>query len=160
MARMQKEPCAGNSIDCIMRAMSEENAITHPLAGAQPQVIAYWLNEIEDLSANSLSRLKKMKFSGLCRYPMRPLEAMLYRQGMLRYGPVQSPIFILGHWRSGTTHLYNILSKSAGFASVFPLEAGLPGDILFLGRFVRPFLAKALPETRLIDRVEVNIRLL
>ena len=102
---------------------------------------------------------KRLLFSLLLE-PFRLYEKLYWGRRIAATELTAPPVFLLGMGRSGTTHLYNILSKSAGFASVFPLEAGLPGDILFLGRFVRPFLAKALPETRLIDRVEVNIRLL
>ncbi|MBC6416906.1 MAG: sulfotransferase, partial [Rhodospirillales bacterium] len=65
------------------------------------------------------------------------------------------PIFLLGHWRSGTTHLYNLLCKG-DFAYVDPIAAGLPWEFLTLGRLFRPLLVKALPEGRFIDAMAVE----
>jgi len=65
------------------------------------------------------------------------------------------PLFILGHWRSGTTHLTNLLAEG-GFGYVDPIAAGLPWDFLGLGRLLRPILVRLLPEGRFIDAVEVS----
>jgi hypothetical protein len=64
------------------------------------------------------------------------------------------PLFILGHWRSGTTHLTNLLAEG-GFGYIDPIAAGLPWDFLGLGRLLRPLLVRMLPEGRFIDAVEV-----
>ena len=66
------------------------------------------------------------------------------------------PVFILGHWRSGTTHLYNVLSKGPDFGFVDPFVTGLPWDYLTLSATMKPLLAKMLPKDRYIDNVEVN----
>jgi hypothetical protein len=67
----------------------------------------------------------------------------------------EPPIFITGHWRSGTTHLYNIMSKG-DFAYVPPVATGLPWDLLLIGGLFRPLLEKALPDSRAIDNVPVT----
>ena len=66
------------------------------------------------------------------------------------------PIFILGHWRSGTTHLYNIMSKSGAFGYVPPVATGLPWDLFGLARVFNPLLERALPEHRYIDNIPVK----
>lgn len=66
------------------------------------------------------------------------------------------PIFIVGHWRSGTTFLNNILSQSPQFACVSPIATGIPWDFLTIGKLMRPLLEKALPKNRFIDRVSVD----
>lgn len=66
------------------------------------------------------------------------------------------PIFIVGHWRSGTTFLYNLLSRSPQFAYVTPIATGLPWDFLTIGKLLQPILERALPEGRFIDQVPVN----
>ncbi len=67
-----------------------------------------------------------------------------------------APIFIVGHWRSGTTFLHNLLTRSPQFAYISPLATGLPWDFLTLGKLLRPVLERALPKDRFIDRVAVN----
>jgi len=76
------------------------------------------------------------------------------RKGLERPHP---PVFILGHWRSGTTHLYNVLGKSPALGYVSPLATGLPWDMLVLARWLRPVLAKMLPNERYIDRLPVEL---
>ena len=66
------------------------------------------------------------------------------------------PIFIVGHWRSGTTFLYNVLSRSPQFAYLKPIPTGLPWDFLTLGKALEPLLNKALPKGRFIDNVPVE----
>jgi len=76
------------------------------------------------------------------------------RRGTVR--DASPPIFILGHWRSGTTHLYNVLSQGPHFAYVSPFATGLPWDFLLLGRALQPLLARKLPEHRYIDNIPVT----
>ncbi|WP_427846519.1 sulfotransferase [Aromatoleum aromaticum] len=37
-------------------------------------------------------------------------------QARIRDVRIKPPIFVLGHWRSGTTHLHNLLSLDPQFA--------------------------------------------
>jgi omega-hydroxy-beta-dihydromenaquinone-9 sulfotransferase len=66
------------------------------------------------------------------------------------------PIFIVGHMRSGTTHLHNLLAASGQFATVPPVLAGMPWEALGLARVLRPFVEQYLPGDRLIDSVRVR----
>jgi hypothetical protein len=70
----------------------------------------------------------------------------------------KEPVFILGHWRSGTTHLHNLLSQdpqmgyTTTFQSVFP-------DTLFnkLGRSIfENFTRLLIPGTRIGDNVKLD----
>jgi hypothetical protein len=51
-----------------------------------------------------------------------PLTSLIRRHEDAKYGPklagvrVKQPLFILGHWRSGTTHLHNLLATDEPFA--------------------------------------------
>ncbi|MFQ5690774.1 MAG: sulfotransferase [Gemmatimonadota bacterium] len=67
------------------------------------------------------------------------------------------PLFIVGHWRSGTTHLHNLMARSPEFGIISPLASGLPWEILTLGTWLQPLLARALPEDRHVDRVAVTL---
>ena len=93
--------------------------------------------------------------SALGRLPFSLAERG-YVAAARRGRPLQTPpVFLLGHWRSGTTHLYNVLAKGP-FGFVDPLAAGLPWDCLLLARWLRPLLLRMLPEGRFIDQVAVG----
>ncbi len=64
--------------------------------------------------------------------------------------PMEPPLFIVGHWRSGTTHLFNILGESPRFQTISPVTTGLPWDFLVLGRLLKSLLEKTIPGARFI----------
>ena len=94
--------------------------------------------------------------SALLRAPFAALERLAMQQDSRTPNPIQAPMFIVGHWRSGTTHLHNLLSCSPAFGIISPLASGLPGELLTLATWLRPFLEKALPATRGVDPVAVT----
>ncbi|MEM6624035.1 MAG: sulfotransferase [Pseudomonadota bacterium] len=89
------------------------------------------------------------------RAPISALEKALIDRKLPTHDQMPPPIFILGHWRSGTTHLYNIMSLGA-FGYVPPVAVGLPWDMFGIARALRPLLERALPEHRWIDRIPVT----
>jgi hypothetical protein len=68
---------------------------------------------------------------------------------------IKEPVFLLGHWRSGTTHLYNLMSLGQ-FAYVPPIATGMPGEMLTLGQWLKPVLDRQLPDSRYIDNIPVT----
>lgn len=90
----------------------------------------------------------------LARLPVTAIENWRLR----RSAPAKAsaPIFIVGHWRSGTTFLYELLCHSQQFAYVSPFATGLPWEFLTLGALLRPALTRALPADRFIDGIKVT----
>lgn len=66
------------------------------------------------------------------------------------------PIFLLGHWRSGTTYLHNLFSvdKKFGFFSTF--HAYLPGAFLGYEKLMKPIVVSSIPEKRPMDDVKMD----
>jgi omega-hydroxy-beta-dihydromenaquinone-9 sulfotransferase len=71
---------------------------------------------------------------------------------------VQAPLFILGHWRSGTTLLHEllILDEQFGYPNVF--EVANPHTFLTLGELVEREMADAPPQTRPMDNMQITFR--
>jgi len=91
----------------------------------------------------------------LARQPVMTYEAMRHRKRINAVRLRPDPVFIIGHWRSGTTHLQNILGHDPQFASVTVREAAMPHDFLTLGKRFARTIEKAVPEKRLMDNVAV-----
>lgn len=134
-----------------MAKNSKHKRSSHPLMGSNFR------------NLRALNRLygKADKFglfylSALGRLPFALLEKAVVGLRRKAVEPINSPVFILGHWRSGTTHLYNILSKSPRFQFVNPYQAGLPWDFLTLTKLMPTILEKSLPKGRFIDEVPVT----
>jgi hypothetical protein len=70
--------------------------------------------------------------------------------------PPAPPTFIVGHPRSGTTHLHNLLAATQAWATVSPVEAALPLERRTLVPLLKRFIDPYLPATRLIDGVALG----
>jgi hypothetical protein len=128
----------------------------HPLCGADLRTLATVLKRNGPVPARQLAQIAVVLGSALGRLPFTAIERIWTASRLHREPELPAPLFILGHWRSGTTHLYNVMSRSPQFGFVPPLAVGLPWDILTLGRLLRPLLEQALPENRYIDNVAVT----
>ncbi|WP_417515576.1 sulfotransferase family protein [Minwuia sp.] len=126
----------------------------HPLSGADPATFLKALLGNRGVAKGQALRTAAIAGAVLGRTPFT-LAERLYCAARLPVDLEQPPIFIVGHWRSGTTHLYNIMAKG-DFAYVPPVATGLPWDLLLIGGLFRPLLEKALPKSRAIDNVPVT----
>ena len=93
--------------------------------------------------------------AALGRWPVSALEHVIMTPRLPQVAELPPPIFILGHWRSGTTHLYNTMSLG-DFGYVSPVAVGLPWDMFGIAKALRPLLERVLPEHRWIDRIPVT----
>ncbi len=94
--------------------------------------------------------------SALARTPFELIDLIMVALKRKSVEPFEAPVFILGHWRSGTTHLLNIMSKAGRFAYISPFATALPGSFLSITRLFRPLLVKSLPKGRYIDGIPVE----
>jgi len=130
--------------------------LSHPLFGADLRTLLCIMLRSGGVKASKISLITLLFLSAIGRFPLTALEYIYVRIKRPKVEPIAPPIFILGHWRSGTTHLYNILSKSDKFGYVSPFSTALPWDILLIGRLFSPLLRRSLPEGRYIDNVSVT----
>ncbi len=128
--------------------------MAHPLSGANIGTLAAVMGRA-GLPRNPLATAA-ITGAAIGRWPFSAAEKVLIEQGLQRLDELQPPVFILGHWRSGTTHLYNVMCKSGEWSFVPPLATGLPWDMFGIGRAFRPLLERALPEHRYIDKIPVT----
>ena len=99
-------------------------------------------------------RLSYLLLVTLLRQPVIWWESARY-SGRVRREPLVPPVFIIGHWRSGTTHLHNIMAEDPQFGRVTLLQAGMPNDFLTLSGIAQKRVASRLPDKRLMDNVPV-----
>jgi hypothetical protein len=92
----------------------------------------------------------------LCRWPFSAAEGAWMAARRRRQPAMPAPLFIVGHLRSGTTHLQNVLSRSGHFGQISPIALGLPWDMLGLGALLSPLLERVLPDNRYVDQVRVT----
>jgi hypothetical protein len=82
----------------------------------------------------------------------------------LRYGhlikdvQVPPPLFLLGHWRNGTTHLHNLLACDERFAFPNNYQAFFPHTFLSTEALAARVLGFFLPRRRPMDNIEWTVR--
>lgn len=90
-------------------------------------------------------------------FPFRTYERLIINPKLRRTAIENPPIFIIGHWRSGTTHLHNLLSQDPQMAYTTTYQSVFP-DTLFnhFGRFLfNGFTRLMMPKTRAGDNVQL-----
>ena len=116
--------------------------VFHPLSGADPLTLLRLLRHGPPSPGGAPAYAVALAAS-LGRLPFTLAEAAVHP---LRRAP-DPPVFIVGHPRSGTTHLHNLMAASGRFATVPPVMAGMPWEARGLARVMRPFINMYLPET-------------
>jgi len=83
-------------------------------------------------------------------------ERLRYERAIQETKPL-APLFILGIWRSGTTHLHNLLAHDARFA--FPNQYQVLYPLTFLSTewWNAPFLSHVFPRRRPQDNVKLGV---
>ncbi|HOZ48693.1 MAG TPA: sulfotransferase [Candidatus Hydrogenedentes bacterium] len=92
-----------------------------------------------------------------------PLTAGLRLQDRLIYGRriaktaiTRDPLFILGHWRTGTTHLHNVLAHDPQFGFVTTLHTQAPGLCITGRPIMKPILKFFMPAQRPMDNMALD----
>src|SRR4051795_2944769 len=91
---------------------------------------------------------------------MGALNSAVGGYGNRVYGPevanaeIKPPLFILGHWRSGTTHLHNLLAVDSQFAYPNIYQVLNPHTFLTTERYSKALFVS--PSTRMMDNVTLN----
>ena len=66
------------------------------------------------------------------------------------------PIFIIGHWRSGTTFLHNLLSQDPSTGYVTTYQSVFPNN-MYSKLLFKPFMKWKIPSKRPSDNVKLNV---
>lgn len=89
----------------------------------------------------------------LLALPLRWAQTLLFGRRIARTRIDHPPIFIIGHWRSGTTHLHNLFSQDPALGYVSMYQAIAPDCSLIGGRWLRRLLAWIVPLRRPMDNM-------
>jgi hypothetical protein len=68
----------------------------------------------------------------------------------------QPPLFIIGHWRTGSTYLHQLINLDPGFTAPTMVQTTIPDHFLFSTRYYLPILKRALPKNRPMDNVALT----
>ncbi len=134
--------------------------------------------DFDKLPVNTLAGASLKSFNGICKgreigkgyktkyylsklvsiliSPFSIIENMRYKK-LLKNKPLEGdPVFVLGHWRSGTTFVHNVLSCDKQFGYTTTYQTVFPNVMLFAQGMFKWVMASVMPNKRPMDSLELK----
>jgi hypothetical protein len=87
--------------------------------------------------------------------PFQLFEYFYFRNKVRKFKFKKPPVFIIGHWRSGTTHLHNLLCQDPNHGYLTTYQSVFPNNMMSKWLF-KTFMRINIPETRPADNVKLS----
>ncbi len=87
--------------------------------------------------------------------PFQIYEFFYYHRKVRKRALKKPPVFIVGHWRSGTTHLHNLMCKDPNHGYVTTYQGVFPNNMKSKWIF-KTFMRLNIPEKRPSDNVKLS----
>ncbi len=88
--------------------------------------------------------------------PLTIYEHLRFNRKVRKTEIKEDPIFIIGHWRTGTTHLQNLLLLDEKYGYLDLIEATFPHLMLGSFRLISLLMKPLIPETRPMDNMSMD----
>ena len=132
------------------------DATTHCSVGASFSVwFKMILGNITNIEWQFLPRVLFITLMVIIYAPMRLYERLFINR-KIKNQKVEDPIFILGHYRSGTTFLHYLVGKDDKLAYASTIEAINPHTFVGNGKFSNFITNFVLPKTRPMDNLKMS----
>lgn len=100
-----------------------------------------------------IPKLIFLAITGMLTAPLQWHERRHYSEMLREIQPHEEPLFIMGFWRTGTTHLHNLLVQDSNYGYISTLHSLIPGFIISSGNLLRPFIQAIFPKIRPMDNI-------
>ena len=90
---------------------------------------------------------------------LAPIQERRYRKQLADKPLEHAPVFILGHWRSGTTFVHNVLSCDKHFGYNTTYQTVFPHLMMFGQPFFKKSMSWLMPDHRPTDNMELAVDL-
>ncbi|MBQ3185827.1 MAG: sulfotransferase [Firmicutes bacterium] len=111
------------------------------------------------ISKDKVPQLLYMLGASILLTPFTLLESAIYAVPIRQHKMEKDPIFIIGHWRSGTTYLQNLLSKDKQFGWCDPVSTTTFCNSYLLKPLVAKVQSNVLKDARPMDNMEYKLDL-
>jgi thioester reductase-like protein len=123
------------------------------LTFVRPSNMARFVPLLPEMDMSLSGRAALMTAASVAGAPLAFAESVAFGK-KVREASVQPPIFIVGHWRSGTTHLHNLLCQDPAFGYLTMYQAMAPDCSLVGNRWLRGLLSRVMPARRPMDEMD------
>lgn len=99
-----------------------------------------------------LSKLASLVITGLAYF-----DDLRYRSMSKDFEIQKDPIYVLGHWRSGTTFLHQLLCSYKDVSYPTTYQTVFPNNLFFLQGLLKRIMKFYMPEKRLVDEIQMHV---
>lgn len=85
------------------------------------------------------------------------IEKLRFGKEIRKHPEILSPVFIIGHWRTGTTLLHKLFSLDPHLHAPTLFEVAVPDSFLISRNYYRPIFRLLLSEYRPMDMVKIGM---
>ncbi len=104
----------------------------------------------------SLHSFVFITISSIIRLLLSWLERLIYHRRLSQTEISRAPVFVIGHWRSGTTLLHELVARDKQFSYADTYQCFSPNTFLFPGPILRGIVGFFLPDTRPMDSMPMG----
>lgn len=127
------------------------DTLQHPIRN-----LTHLIRKHEVASRTNLSRIALFYLKLIIQEPFRILEKMKYEEKIRNHRLPKDPIFIIGHWRSGTSFTQYLLGQDPQFGFMNKFQVVFPDIFLNSEDFLKP-LIRSIPKTFNLTRDAQNM---
>ena len=141
-----------------MSASKMKYAQMHYLQGCDfPELMKLLWNNRKHLSIKELPKISFVTFMSFILTPVILIENLLHARKIKNTKIEKPPVFIVGHWRSGTTFLTNILAHDKNLSYFTADKTYTHSTFLTLGSLFKKIYPRVLPKKRPMDNLDMGI---
>jgi len=127
----------------------------NPLAGGTFLNWIRLLRENDGIESKYMLRVIYVTFMTVLFSPVRLIQKVIFGKKIQNTEIRADPVFIIGHYRSGTTFLLNLMTQDRQWGFISTTQALLP-DMFLLGKPIRNIFNLFLHEKRPMDNILVS----
>ncbi len=129
----------------------------HPLCMNSLGLSIRYIQRYGGVDRSHIAQAATITVLSLITSPFRIAERALFEKRIESTLIEHPPLFILGHWRTGTTFLHSLLTQDKNFGYVSLYQTLAPGAFFVGRRTIQPLAAMRAPETRPMDNVPLKM---
>jgi hypothetical protein len=111
------------------------------------------------INIRQIPKVVVLLISNIINIPFILLQKIFFFGKVEKVTIEKDPVFILGHWRSGTTFLSNLITRDSQFGYFNILQTYHPSTYIFLKPVLHFFGKKVIPKQRPMDNIKVALDL-
>lgn len=139
--------------------MAKANISAHQYFSINPYIWAKLLIQNRGVHWSKLPKALIITALSIISAPLQLVEWLIFMIRRPKTFKVEQPIFIIGHWRSGTTFLHYLLGKDPKYGYLTYYQGFLPNVSIAGGYMLRKLISFLMPSKRPQDNIEIEMDL-